>query len=468
MNGDDLIRNHITRTDQVLTLLTDSSSTDIVDLEYESDERKKKIEVKSTVSSSILKRDDNTLQRRGFLYTFTVYTTATPNSMFHGHKMDFSLKTKYSTLKSEIKSLVSSFPEVNYAFNIYIFLAGGVYFHTDSLLDYYYNPDEISHDNIYVLVEKKGDKLIQMSEDIPEPCNCSNSKYRKLLSPFCESSPAGLSQIAAFLGYAFHDGVKSERILLSLAKLTRFAPLVVNFLRLIEKRPLKALNILAITSPIFTLFRSMLPPAIKDANVFEYTLNFLSLFSLIQDNEYLKFFEIDTERESEQPDMNRFVKYCLDQQLQKDVIVWTADTVNPDFQASLMKPHFSIIENIFENNSAFKPVAPLSLHYIFNPTFVRGKEGKSVMLFLKEVPDKNKVVSIIDPLEGEEKEMNIEDLANEINCDTKDDVFTLIDPKQVDELLFICFDESQSMKWKLTGGNPHHNEKRDAKLLQNS
>ena len=46
LNGNDLIRNHITRTDQVLTLLTDSSNTDIVDLDYESDESKKKKEGK--------------------------------------------------------------------------------------------------------------------------------------------------------------------------------------------------------------------------------------------------------------------------------------------------------------------------------------------------------------------------------------------------------------------------------------
>ena len=164
-----------------------------------------------------------------------------------------------------------------------------MYFHTDSLLDYYHNPDEISHDNIYVLVDKKGDKSIKMSEDIHEPYNCSNSKYQKLLSPFCESSQAGLSWIATFLGYAFDGGVKSERILLSLAKVTRFAPLVVNLFRLIENRPLKALNILAITSPLFTLFRSMFPPVIKDTNVFEYTLNFYHFLAWYKTMDMLNF-----------------------------------------------------------------------------------------------------------------------------------------------------------------------------------
>ena len=134
----------------------------------------------------------------------------------------------------------------------------------------------------------------------------------------------------------------------------------------------------------------MLPSHIKNENVFEYTLNFLSAFDVIVDTEYLKFFE---------------------------------------------------------------------LHYIFYPTFIRGNKEKSVMLFIKEVPNKENFVSIIDPQEGNKKEINIEELAKQLNCKQKDDVFTLIDPNKVDQIIFICFDESQSMKWKLDGGNPHHDEK---------
>lgn len=81
------------------------------------------------------------------------------------------------------------------------------------------------------------------------------------------------------------------------------------------------------------------------------------------------------------------------------------------------------------------------------------------MLFIKEVPDKDNVVSIINPNEGKIKEVDIEELARQVNCEKKEDIFTLINPNQVDQIIFICFDESMSMKWKMEGGNPHRNEK---------
>ena len=116
-----------------------------------------------------------------------------------------------------------------------------------------------------------------------------------------------------------------------------------------------------------------------------------------------------------------------------------------------MKPKFTLIETSFSVVKTFIPVAPLSLHYIYNPTFIMGKEDKSDMLFIKEVPDKDNFVLIIDPAEGIPKEMNIEELAHQLNCYKKNDIFNLIDPNRVDQVIFICFDESKSMKWKLEG-----------------
>lgn len=44
---------------------------------------------------------------------------------------------------------------------------------------------------------------------------------------------------------------------------------------------------------------------------------------------------------------------------------------------------------------------------------------------------------IIDSKEGYEKEINIEELATELNSNKKDDFFTLIDSNQVDQIIFI-------------------------------
>ena len=221
----------------------------------------------------------------------------------------------------------------------------------------------------------------------------------------------------------YYGGPKSEHILLSLAKITRFAPLVVNLYRLIENRSLNILNILAITAPLFTLFRSMLPDHIKNENVFEYTLNFLSVFDVIVDTEYLKFFELSKINEDDCDEVKQLGEYCKKTEQQDHLIIWTADTFNPNFQAVVMKPNFSTIDKIFNTVSTFKPVAPLSLHYIFYPTFVRGNKENNAILFIKEVPNKENIVLIIDPQEGNAKEISIEELAKQINCNQKDDFF---------------------------------------------
>ncbi|KAK8865515.1 hypothetical protein M9Y10_011071 [Tritrichomonas musculus] len=457
---DDLLRNHITGPDQVLILVTNSKKNckDIMDLE-EVKENKKKKEIESKISSSFLPRVDNNRIRRGFRFTFTVYTTATSKSMLYGDKMDFSLNDHYSKVHKEIKRLISSFHVINFKFKFHLFLSGGVHFKSGTLLDYYVNPDNVAFDNIYVIVTQKGEGLYSYDDTVKNPCSCSTAESKKILSPICKSSISGLTQIASFIGYMFYGGPKSEHILLSLAKVTRFAPLVVNLYRLIENRPLICLNILAITAPLFTLFRSMLPKDVKNENVFEYTLNFLSVFDVITNTEYLKFIEINLKNKDECENMKAFANYCENTKQQDHVIIWTADTINPDFQAVFMNPTFSTIKNIFSTVTTFKPVAPLSLHYIFYPTFVHANDDGSVMLFIKEVHDEEGVVSIIDPLEGNLKEIKIEELAMQVECDKKDDVFTLIDPNKVDQIIFICFDESFSMKWKLEGGNPHHNER---------
>ena len=460
LNGDDLIRNHITSSDHVLNLLTVTKGEpkDVMDLEQNLKENEKKKEVKDTVSSSLLRRNDDKRARRGFRYTFTIYTTATSDSMLKGNKIDFSLNDCYYTIYDGIENLVSKFPQIKYEFNLHIFLPGGVYFRSGILNDYYINPDNIAFDNIYVIVTKKSEHPYKIDDTIEDPWFCSTPERKEILSPLCKSSSAGITQIASFLGYMYHGGLNGEQILLSLAKVTRFAPLVVNLFRLIENRPLNVLNILAITAPLFTFFRSIAPTRIKNEHIFEYTLNFLSVFEFFPNTEYLKFLEIDTENEKDCEEMKQFANYCIETEQQQHVIVWTADTINPDFESAFMNPSFSIIENIFSTVTTFKPVAPLSLHYIFYPTFVSGKDDKSCMLFIKEVQDKENCVSIIDPLDKKVKEIDIEELAKEVNCNKKEDVFTLIDPNQVDQIIFICFDESNSMKWKLEGGNPHRGE----------
>lgn len=60
LDNDDLIRNHITSPDYVLVLLTDSEDyQDIMDFDQGSSENKEKMEVKNSVTSSLIVRKTN-------------------------------------------------------------------------------------------------------------------------------------------------------------------------------------------------------------------------------------------------------------------------------------------------------------------------------------------------------------------------------------------------------------------------
>lgn len=263
LEDDELIFNQITESDQVLILLTDddSKACDLIDLEDEIKENQEEIE--NEVSSSLFQRNDSNQNRRGIKFTFTIYTTATPESMLKGTKVDFKLNDTYSTCYKTIQKLVLQFPQMSSKNELHIFLPGGVHFCSGTLAEYYTNPSQIAFDNIYVIVTKPAKKNYSIYDEIDEPCSCLNTQRKEILSPLYKSSIDGLTQIASFLGYMFHGGQKRENILISLAKITRFAPLVVNLYRLIENRKLNALNILAITAPLFTLFRSVLQNNVK-------------------------------------------------------------------------------------------------------------------------------------------------------------------------------------------------------------
>ena len=135
--------------------------------------------------------------------------------------------------------------------------------------------------------------------------------------------------------------------------------------------------------------------------VFEYTLNFLSVFYVIKNTENMKPFE------------NYFTKT----KQQNHVIVWTVDTINPDFQADSMKPSFSTIKKKAFFSQQLGHLNQLHL-YLFIINFIHLLYMQMMMevlcFFIKEVLDEEGVVSIINPLEGNLKKISIE-----VECDKK-------------------------------------------------
>ena len=68
-----------------------------------------------------------------------------------------------------------------------------------------------------------------------------------MLSPLHDLSMDRYIQIASILGYFYHGGAQTEHILLVLATITIFPPLIVNFFRVLEHADLNVLKFICLT-----------------------------------------------------------------------------------------------------------------------------------------------------------------------------------------------------------------------------
>lgn len=403
--------------------------------------------------------DENDLSPQIRNNNFMIYTTATVDSLLKGNKIIINMNDSYQKIHDKIKELIVSFNnnDIPEDFEMHIFLPSGIPFKKDSSLADFFGITFHSWNKMYVIVTKKLGNLID--KEITEPCNCLKAN-QNLLSPLCESTLPGLTQIATFLGYLFHEGINSEHLMTVLATLTRFAPLITSICRLLEHYEIDGLNIISITAPLHTLFKSLLPQEIKNGVIFEYTIQTLTYLNKVHPDMFVDLRILDMDKKPSVEDQE-FYDYLKKNNHQKHVIAWGGDVVKEEMKGIIMeRPPEPILtdedhdEYIFKVRKTFKPVAPLSLHYIHYPTFIRGERKNEVLLFIKEVTNKENMIEYIDPKEGKVKEISIEELAIKLHNSKKEEFLSAIDGNVVDQIIVICFDESRSMKWKLEGKNP--------------
>lgn len=392
-----------------------------------------------------------------FRKEFTVYTTASSNSFFKGDKLMIDTnKDEYADIHTKLMDLIKGLnPKLPAEIELHIFLPGGIPYRNSSINDFL-DATDVFHYNLYVIVTAPLGDLV--NQKIPEPCSCKGI-MGQLLSPLFPSSPAGLTQIASLLGYFYHDGLNGEHLLLVLAKFgVHFPPMFLSIYRLLEQSELIGLNIISITAPLFWLFQDILSDDIPNEEIFEHTLKCITFYSLIKETEFLKIVAVNLNDPNED---HPLCDYFRNTNQQNHVIYWEDDL---DEKRSgftgleiSQQPDPAEIENIFDTSSlcAYKPVLPLSLHYVYHPTFIQGGEENYVMLFLKEVPNKKNIIQYIDPTVGTISEIDVNVLSRQTGAGKEqNDLTTLIDPNRVDQLIFICIDESRSMKFRLQGGNP--------------
>lgn len=459
LDHNDLLRNHIRCPSDVFIV---ADRADMTPDDFFSIDRSEQISDKAALISDsmhVKHHKDSTTTSTMLKKPFTIFTTLTERSFTKGDKLTISTtKDDLEAIKKSIKQMIrgwalSDLPD---NFELHIFLPGGIPFLDGFISDYVSCGVDITKDILNVIVTRPL-KAGLLERPIDSPCNCTGD-MKDLLSPLFDSSQAGLTQIACLLGYFYYGGVNAEKLLLILAKATRFSPLLVNLYRLLEHSPLIGLNIIAITAPLFIFFKPLLSEDITSREVFENTLNIISYISLLPDYEFLKLYSFDFEPGNDDDEYNQYQSYCAQFcQIQTHQIVWEEET-NPNRTSfagyDIEQPDPEDLENILESVVAFAPVSPLSLHFIYYPTFIKTDQEKQIMLFLHEVPGKKDTIRYIDPLKGRKETITIENLARSLHTTEETNVLELIDHHIVQQLIVICFDQSVSMKWKLSGGNP--------------
>ncbi|KAK8840904.1 hypothetical protein M9Y10_027735 [Tritrichomonas musculus] len=188
-----------------------------------------------------------------------LYTNISELSFFQGHKIDIDINQNYEEIESKIRELINNLMLLNLPniFGIHIFLSGGIPLfskfgsHAQNINDFNQRIYPIRN-KIYAIITKKLGS--EINKEILEPCSLA---HQNLLSPIRKSTTAGLTQIASFLGYLYHQGIYSEKLLLILEKTTRFGSLLVNFLLLMKRLPLTGLNIISITNQYYLFVLNM-------------------------------------------------------------------------------------------------------------------------------------------------------------------------------------------------------------------
>lgn len=383
------------------------------------------------------------------LTQYTLFISGSARCMLNGFLLEFDKNDTPNDVINKIKDNLNQINDLIIPPNpeIFVFLPGGIPFLSGTIGDYT-DSTVISHPHLYVIITRHIGNLV--NRVIDNVCDCSNNDMKLLLSPICESTENGYSQIASLLGYIQHQGNHSEKLFLTLAKITRFAPLITSYYRFFESAEMNGLNIISITSCLHTFCSSILPENMDPINVFDSLLKCCSFICQMKD---LKFLKLDSFDWEDNPNDDKVRSYCRKTSQQKHLILWLNDTTEPGYEGNdILRPDDpNIIQSIFVSRPGFKPLPPLSVHYVFSCTFMRSNHGCS--LFLQESDEIPDTIEYIDPFVGQVQSTNVNDYARSINDMTLDKDAGLVDPDQIQQIMQIAIDESSSMNWQLSGRN---------------
>ncbi|KAK8836810.1 hypothetical protein M9Y10_037332 [Tritrichomonas musculus] len=381
---------------------------------------------------------------------FRFFSTGSSEMLFQG--IDVDLDMSYDPIKCKnylMSELQKKVKTTN--MDLIVYLAGGIPFLGGTLADIY--PDSAGphvRRFIYgILTRKVSDK--DLNDIRYGPCNISNETDKILLSPLCDSSQQGLCDMACLLGYLNNDGTKSDRLLKSSAALVPFPPLITSLNRLIDRNNVTGRDIITICSTFHTFFSHLIKSVTPPEKIFEYALRCCNMITHIQ-NLPQKLPILIAELTPGKSDPNSQFLTKLKQP--PITYFWTNDS-GEEFNFVETEPFDpKAIEDANKGFVSFTPLAPLSVRVIRGCTIIKGKDHTYLYISDSASEDYNKnMVNIYDPLTGKIQPYDLEKFSLDAGNGKSEEVANLIDPEQVQQVIFVCFDASNSMRFPLTG-NP--------------
>ena len=343
-------------------------------------------------------------------------------------KLDFNMNSEQCR-KALLNYLKPSFDISNKI--IHIFLPGGIPFVSGNLsnffLDYGFKAKKVLYG---VLTRQIPDTILQ--EPIQNICNISDSSHRLLISPICDSTNRGLSDMACLIGYLNYKGLNSNLLLKTCASVIHFPPLTISMFKIINGHQ-RGLDIVTVCATLYTFIKGYLQSSCPDDQVLEYCLKMCNVISNI--DEPVEDLPIRTIDRIEEDDLDLFLsKFDIGQ----FEYFWSDDFAGfGEFQRKELKlENIEIIENSYEKFDTFTPISCDLVSTLSSCMIVEGERNE--FLFIKKLKDLNKI-EIIDPTNGSPDCVDI-DVFGRSQSSTPN-----IDEKNVQQIIMVNLDASTSI-----------------------
>lgn len=393
---------------------------------------------------------------------FLFFSTCSDKMLLKGIKISLNIEYNPTQCKAALMDCLENKGIDVRNKDLIIYLAGGIPFLGGTLKDLYNSETAKVKRFIYGIL------IYPFSEDLNEEynnelCNISDREHQRLIIPFWNPSQIyindwvfGLCNMACLLSYLNKGGAKANKLLNTSAISIRFPPLITSMNRIIDNNFITRRDIITICATYHTYFTHLIAlgqePIIPPEKIFDYSLRFCNLITHVANiPEIIPMQVIEVDKDAEKQNF----QYLTALNQPKIVYFWLGDTLNystKDFKYIFIKSFIPrAIEDANKGFISFTPIAPLSIRFVTGCSIVKGKEHcylyKS-QSFIKGIDSQNDI-DIIDPLKGYVETVDIEKFAQSQENYLMDSVTSLIDHDSIRQVIFVCFDCSNSMNGAL-------------------